>query len=388
VSKLATGLDVHEATVHMTRIDDKCQILEQQEFPHTKQGIAALLRVVPKDEVLVMEAGTHAKGLLKHLRKAERVVVMAHPKEVRRHAPDHHKSDPMDSFEIAKQYVLGLVKECYVPDEEGEALRALVRHRIDLSHKTTRVKNQVHSLLGKNGVHHEYDGESLWSRAGVKFLGNLSLPDVEARVLGFHLRELELLAEETEVVDKGLADLGAKRKDVKQLMSIAGVDYYGALVVLAELGDPRRFPTEKHVASYSGLVPGKDQSGKTEKHKRIHKQGPNNLKWILVCLATSVVKQRGNEKLRRFHRKVQRRAGKGAQGRNKAKVAVAHKLVIIMWRMLLTGEMYEERDDNLTARKEKRMRGRAKTLPKVEVSAAAKRLEGKKLDPGGWEVAA
>lgn len=62
----------------------------------------------------------------------------------------------MPSFELAKQYVLGLIKECYVPDEEGEALRTLVRHRIDLGHKLTRTKNQIHSQLAKSGIHHDY----------------------------------------------------------------------------------------------------------------------------------------------------------------------------------------------------------------------------------------
>jgi len=357
----------------MTRLD-RGVILDAKELPHTKDGIAELLRLVPTEETIVLEAGTYAKGLYRALTKAGRRVVMAHPSEVRRHAPRRKKSDPVDSHELAKQHELGLIRPCHVPSPAEDELRSLVRHRIDVGNKSTRIKNQVQALLGRCGVHHEYEEEKLFTRAGLRFLERVQVNEAEARILEFHLRELAFLRKEQDEVDRGLAELAKQREDVALLMSIPGVDYYGALVVLAELGNPRRFPSEKHVASYAGLVPRLHESGASQKHTSIHREGPAYLRWIAVCLTTTVILRPENQTLRLFFKRVQRRAGSGAQGRNKAKVATARKLLIVMWRMLLTGKPYEEARASLTEQKVKRMRGRARSLPKASVSAAAEEL--------------
>lgn len=372
--QLTTGLDVHEATVHATRLDEKGKIVDVREFAHTRQGIDALLRAVPAEEMLVLEAGSYSQGLCTHLRRAGRNFVMAHPNEVRRHAPRRQKSDSVDSHELAKQYNLGLIKPCYVPNEEEGNLRSLIRHRIGLGRKTARVKIQIQSLLARCGVHHEYSEEKLFTRLGYRFLENVKLPPVDARRLAFHLEELALLKRETDQVDHGLADLGKDRQDVQLLMTIPGVDYYGALVVLAELGDPKRFPSEKKVASYAGLVPRLFESGASGKHLGIHREGPAHLRWILVCLTTTVIMRPENQLLRAFYARIQRRAGAGAQGRNKAKVATARKLLIMMWRMLITREPYRLADERLTVQKCKRMRQRARSLPAADVKEAARRL--------------
>jgi transposase len=61
-----------------------------------------------------------------------------------------------------------------------------------------------------------------------------------------------------------------------------GVGRFGALLILAEIGDVLRFPDARHLVSYAGLAPSVHSSGGRTYHGRITKQGSPLLRWILV----------------------------------------------------------------------------------------------------------
>ena len=65
------------------------------------------------------------------------------------------------------------------------------------------------------------------------------------------------------------------------LKSIPGVSTFSALVILAEIGDVNRFPDEKKIFSYAGLVPSVHKSGDKVYYGHITKQGSKYLRWIL-----------------------------------------------------------------------------------------------------------
>lgn len=108
---------------------------------------------------------------------------------------------------------------------------------------------------------------------------------------------------------------------------------------------------------------------------QITKQGSATLRWALVQAATSVIKFPG--KLRSFYHRVER-----TRGAKRAKVAVARKIVTILWTMLARGEDYAEKEDALTSKKLGRMRGLARSRQAADVSGAVERL----LRTGGEEV--
>lgn len=44
---------------------------------------------------------------------------------------------------------------------------------------------------------------------------------------------------------------------MKLLMGFTGIDYYGAMLLVSEIGPITRFPSPKKLGSYAGLAPGK-----------------------------------------------------------------------------------------------------------------------------------
>lgn len=307
-------------------------------------------------------------------------VVLAESREVRRRAGPDRKTDPLDAFELANQYRLGVIKQAYLPTPIEEEVRCLVRHRIDLGQKTTLGKNQIHAQLGRNGVTPPLEDEALFTRHGLHYLAAVPLPSNERLVLDYHLRELELLAKETHKVDGQLALLARDDARVRRLMTIRGVHVYTGLIIVSEICDITRFPSAKKLSASAGVVPREYQSGQTHYRGQITKAGPSALRWALTVCATAAIKADG--KFKRLYRRVSRRGGK-----NRAKVAVAHKLLAVIWTIWTRGEDFQEKDEDLVFRKLARMNGSAKPVTGRDPAKVIERIlvteSAKVLTTGG-----
>lgn len=349
-------------------------------MPNTPQGRDQLVRDTPEGAHVVLETGTYGKPVARCFQRAGFKVVLAEVREVRRRAGGDQKTDARDAFELANEYRIGVIKQAYLPTDEEDELRCLVRHRVNLGQKSTIVKSQIHAQLGRCGATPPLEDEALFTRHGLRYLAAAHLPPNERVVLDYHLRELELLAHEIRGIDGQLAEIAKGDDRVRRLMTIRGVNYYSGLVIVAEIGDVSRFATAKKLAAYAGLVPREHQSGQTHYRGHITKAGPGPLRWILTVCATAVIKAEG--KFKRLYRRVSRRAGK-----HRAKVAVAHKLLTVIWTMWTRKEKFEEKEDDLVDRKLGRMKGAAKALtgrdPALVVDRILKKGTEKMLTNGG-----
>jgi len=124
--------------------------------------------------------------------------------------------------------------------------------------------------------------------------------------------------------------------DLKIAMSIPGIEFTSAATILAEIGNYRNFSSPEKLASYFGLVPFVNQSADKLHTGCITKHGSKHLRWIMVQVAHAASKKIGS-KLRKFYLRV--RARKGA---NVAIVALARKILCILYHLLMNQEMYEE----------------------------------------------
>ena len=108
-----------------------------------------------------------------------------------------------------------------------------------------------------------------------------------------------------------------------------------AEVVLSELGDISRFRNAKTVCAYAGLVPVVRQSGeKKSKDLKITKQGSGLLRWALVEAAWRLVRE--SPKWAALFARLRHRSGK-----KRAIVAVARKLLCVLYAMLRTSTPYQ-----------------------------------------------
>jgi transposase len=121
------------------------------------------------------------------------------------------------------------------------------------------------------------------------------------------------------------------------LDAIPGIGLRVAETILAELGtDMSRFPDTAHASSWAGLAPSQHESAGKRKRTRI-RDGNKYLRSALIQAAWAVVKQ-PDTYLAAFYRRLAARRGK-----KKAIVALAHKILVIVYTLLKTGQVYQER---------------------------------------------
>ena len=120
------------------------------------------------------------------------------------------------------------------------------------------------------------------------------------------------------------------------LMTAPGVGVIVSLTYASGIDDPARFRSSKALGPHFGLVPKKYQSGETDVTGRISKIGDANVRTALYEAANAIlVKPVKGGALKSWAARLAKRAGM-----NKAKVALARKLAVILHRMLVDGRPF------------------------------------------------
>ncbi|MCI4336166.1 MAG: IS110 family transposase [Thermoplasmata archaeon] len=359
------GIDAHKRDCHATVLNERGDTISTSRFPSTLEALTRWAKRLPPGSVLALEASTVAKRLYWHLKGMGLDVRMAHPLEVRRRAGNKKKTDAIDSLELADLLRMNRLPEAYVPSPELNERRQLLRYRIDLGKKARLVKNQLHALFVHNGI--DFELSDVFGVSGRERMTRMKLPGSQRYLVDGLLAQLDLVGHQIEEIDGQLAELGSNDPAVQELMTLPGVDFYSAQVILEEIGDITRFPSEKQLSSYAGLVPRVAQSGTTLRMGPIHKQGPKALRWILTTCAHGAVKSPG--KFQKLFRRWDKRLGKG-----KAIVAVAHRMIEVIFALLSRGESYSEERAEKTHAKIVRMKNRARALPAGDLNSRWSKL--------------
>lgn len=159
-------------------------------------------------------------------------------------------------------------------------------------------------------------------------------------ILEDNLAVIDSLSERIESAEEQIDEFIEAHPDLKKqialLDTIPGVATCSAFLISVEIGDINRFPSPKHLSSSAGIVPSTYQSDERTRHGRITKEGSPWLRWIAIEVAIHAKKH--SPKLAHFYQCTRRRHGKKT-----ARVALARKLLTIIYYMLTRQEPYQER---------------------------------------------
>lgn len=188
--------------------------------------------------------------------------------------------------------------EIWIPSQELQEEREIVRRRLKLAENACRVKNGILSLLRMHKIKRPEGMKSAWTGKHVAWLRGLTKePKLGASVrlvLKSYLRELEFVEQEIQTLQEAVEALaeGAKYGSaVKKMTEIPGVGVLTALTFLVELGEVRRFQNRRQVGSYLGLVPASYESGEADDRKgHITRLGPPRVRKVLNQAAWALVR--------------------------------------------------------------------------------------------------
>jgi len=346
------GIDVGTMSCSASILDEAGGIKRCLEFANEESGWKTLTAGMNREAVMVMESGTAAFPIYDFLCKEGYKVVMANPSKIRAITDSKSKTDEKDSLVLAQLLRLGYIPRSYVPTAEIMRNRELLRACVDVGQEICRTKNRIHALLTKSGLRPQYKTSRDLFRAEkrIRWMKSLRFGDHRDAVLQSHLVHLGSLQREQDILKSEVARIGRDSSEVDLLMSIKGVDFYSALLILSEIGDVTRFRNSEALCSYASLVPRVRQSADVVSHDRITKQGPGTLRWVLDLVAQVVI--RYDNPLRAYYRRLVRRKKK----KSAALTAVSRKVLVMVYAMLTRKERCRWEDRHLTDVKIKMMR--------------------------------
>jgi len=246
------------------------------------------------------------------------------------------KTDRDDALKIAKLAALDQLIPVYMPSERQREYRRLVKYRTVVRARGVRIKNNIRVIFQRRGLA-LVSGRAAWSLKQLNHIEKYRKPLCDCRnnelwrgELDLELSELTRLCAQHEDVERKLCELSREDKRVQLLETIPGVGRRTAEVVVACLDNPRRFKNARQVSSYAGLVPRRYQSGLMDRQGRIHKRGPRLLRTALVEAAW--IMRRYNPWAQATYERI---CANQKNRKKKAIIAVARKLLVRCWAMLL-----------------------------------------------------
>jgi transposase len=258
------------------------------------------------------------------LEEAGAEVHLAHPPGVKAFSCRRVKNDERDAADLADLLRMGRLPGAWIAPAEIRELREITRYRHQLVRARTSVKDQVHGVLAKPGIPVTCAG--IFGAWGNTWLDGLDLPQPYGGKVA-SLRQLagELSAGIT-LLDTVLSDLLAGHEGYRAIQQLPGIGPVLAAVIVAEIGDIRRFPGPGQLGSRAGLTPRHHESGTKVIRGHVTKQGSRMLRW---AVAEAIQRQPAGTRPRQVRDGIIARRGKEAK--NIAKVAAARELLTLVF---------------------------------------------------------
>jgi transposase len=238
------------------------------------------------------------------------------------------KSDRNDARKIAQLMRLGWFRPVHCKSMSAQEIRAMLTARKLVQSKLQDVENSLRGILRGFGLKvGQTTKRNFASRISELVAGQPALGAIAAAMLAVHM----VLLREFNGFERRVRAMSRLHEKATLLMSMPAVGSIVSLTFACAIDDPSRFTSSKQAGSHFGLTPKKYQSGETDYTGRISKHGDASVREVLYEAAHIMLTKplKGCSELKGWAMRIARRAGI-----NKAKVALARKLAVIMLRML------------------------------------------------------
>jgi len=331
--KTHVGVDLHQRFCYLTAVDASGKTCKQGQVVNEGEALRAWLRQLPGPRQVVVEASGFWPAFRRAVAGEQERLVMVHPRRVKAIASAKLKNDRVDSETLAHLSRCDLLPEAWMADEATQQLRLRVRLRITLGRERARAKNQLQAVLHQEGF--KKPVTDVFGKRGRAWLSGLELSAAGRLAVETWLREVDHLDGELAGQTRELERLARADARARFLQTVPGIGAYAAMVIVAELGDVERFGSKRALASYAGLTPVVRESAGKRQRGGITHQGSNTLRWMMLQVAQ--VAARCSPGARSYYAGL--RARKPAQV---AKIALARKLLTVVWALLRHGECFDE----------------------------------------------
>jgi len=217
--------------------------------------------------------------------------------------------------------------------------REQMRFRGDLVALQTTVKNRIHAMFHRNGIFHEFS--DLFNGRGRLFLADICINGSDylstqaLQAFRGHILLLEHVRKQLASLERVLKGQLEKTPLIRRLKTVDGFGLILSHVIMAEIGEIKRFKNHKTLASYSLLAPRANDTGEADPERtplgrHLGTRGNKTLKWAFIEAAHGAVRHGG-----KWRAMFDRVTGGGKKNRNRGYIKVARELVkavYVVWK--------------------------------------------------------
>jgi transposase len=221
------------------------------------------------------------------------------------------KTDRRDALKLARSHRSGDLTAVWVPDEDSEALRDLVRQREAAKQDQLRARHRLTKFLLRTGQRPPL-GLKAWTERWMRWLAQVRYTQPAQEVTRLDcMNEVEHMAARVKRLEEAILEVVKLAPEpmqelIRGLQALRGVAHISAVTIASELGNiSSRFQSARKLMGYCGVFPSEDSSGKRIRRGGITKCGNAHLRRIVVESAWCYRHlPRVGEKLRKRHQGV------------------------------------------------------------------------------------
>jgi transposase len=327
------GLDIHKKHINAVVLDPIGKEIEKEKIPNEPRRFDRFLATIPKNSKIALESCSCWQYIYDYLKDAGFTdVSLANPGKVRLIATSKKKTDFRDAKDLAQLLRVNLLPKSYAPPKDIREQRQISRHRESIGRLIAVVKNKISAILLRHGIVHEFS--DVFGVEGINYLRSIDLPMCDRYELDNYLALIRHLSVQAMRTEARIEDYVRHNPFVRIIMTIPGISYYSGLMIVAEIGDIRRFSSIRKLTCFAGLNPSVSQSGDKCYTGHIAKQGDKHLRWILIQCANVAIMH--DSLLAKIYHRIKKR-----RGHNIAITAVARKLLGYIYVMMAHNIPYQ-----------------------------------------------
>lgn len=338
---MTVGVDLAKTRFEVAIADEHYQI--QKRLRLTRPRFEQFIANHPQS-LFVMETCGTAQHFGRRLEALGHTVKLLPAQYVKAYVK-RNKTDSADAAALIEASRCADIRPVPIKTAEQQQLQLLHRLREQYKHtRTTRI-NLLRGSLREFGIAVPKGvTRGLTAVREALELADNGLPDALRPWVFEVLQEMTTLKEQMSRLEQQIQTLTQASVRVQRWMEVPGIGLLGATALHAALVDPQRFPSGRHLASWVGITPREYSSGEHRRLGRISKRGDAYLRMLLIHGARSaLLAARRAEKagrpldpLRRWALQTENRVGT-----NKATVALANKIVRILWAIAKHDRRYD-----------------------------------------------
>jgi transposase len=286
------GLDVHARQTHAAVLHLDSGELGVSRLRMAPEEVVSFLERLPGSVVAVYEAGPTGFGLARMARAREIDVRVVAPGSVLKGSGDRVKTDRRDAIRLVRLLAAGELTFAFVPTEEDESFRDLIRCIEDLRGDLMRARHRLSKFLLRRGE--RYQDGAAWTPKHGRWLRSLSFAGCAQATFADYCASVELLAGRRSTLLEALEQSvpGCSHAPViGRLCCFRGIQTLSAAGLCAETGGFHRFPRPTLFSGFLGIVPSERTSDTKRRQGSITKAGSSHARRLLVEAAQQYRKQ-------------------------------------------------------------------------------------------------